>query len=91
MRPRINSGWRTGLVALVLVLGCATPWFTSAQASAPHDGAVPWWRTTFFHTVQEEFFLRWMDSVYGPDWLRWMSDSTIEAHWRRFLLRWMLP
>jgi len=41
------------------------------------------------HTTTEQwFFLRLMESQYGPGWLRWMPDSVIEAHWRRFLMSW---
>lgn len=45
-----------------------------------------WWRQPVIHTVQEEFFLLHMRTRYGADWLRWMSDPVIEAHWNRFLL-----
>lgn len=43
------------------------------------------------HTSQiEEAFLRWMLSQYGPGWHHRMTDGAIEAHWRRFLIRWHL-
>ncbi len=58
-----------------------------------HPGQIDrfWWHPRpAIHTVQEDFFHLWMDSMYGPEWIRWMSDAVIEAHWRRFQIHWLL-
>ncbi len=89
-RRRPSSVLWLAPVVIASILGS----WTEASAEAKFGGTGghldprPWWRVPKIYTVQEEFFLSWMDAIYGPDWLRWMHDSQIGRHWQLFLDHW---
>lgn len=91
--PSVRSLAAVALVSTVLA-ALPSELLLARPPSPPHGSGgrqshVPWWRMPLIHTTTEQwFFLRLMESQYGPGWLRWMPDSVIEAHWRRFLMSW---
>ncbi|MBX3356581.1 MAG: hypothetical protein KF724_12865 [Phycisphaeraceae bacterium] len=68
------------VVAALFTLGTAPLGFTT-----PFSGSGSWPQSPVaHHGVIEEVFLRAMSRFYGPEWHRWMPESVVAEHWRRF-------